>query len=505
CSHGIGRWSRDCGCHTGGQTGWNQAWRGPMRAGFDELRDAAANIFEEIGGDLFSEPWMARDAYIELILDRSKNRESFLTRQAGRRLSGAEQARASRILEMQRNAMLMYTSCGWFFSDISGIESVQVMKYAARVLDLIREVGRQSPENRFLERLAEAKSNLAEMGNGADVFRRFVPPCRANPRRIAAHLAISALANHGPEHGSLGDYRYRRQEHRQQEHGRLKLATSRIQLEAVNSGERYDFSAAALHLGELDFYCALQPFAGATRFKHSSEKLWASLRTAFLPALLRLLHEEFGPDEFGLDDVLPDGRHAVCAMVFGDWLELFAAQFARLYDEYHRVAEMLQEARFELPAEIRHIAEFTFSHRLENEIRGLHGNSDPHVYEKAVKIAASAAHHGYKLELARASASFSKMITEAVADAVAEPLPARIMKAAELVNLAKRLGLTPELESSQETFYEAMIMRAGPGRLGELGAILGIAKDIALAKSAPAPRAAASGIAVRRNPEWPPP
>ncbi|MGH7906395.1 MAG: DUF3536 domain-containing protein, partial [Candidatus Binataceae bacterium] len=99
CAHGIGRWSRDCGCHTGGQTGWNQAWRGPMRAAFDELRDAAADIFEEIGGDLFSEPWMARDAYIELILDRSKNRESFLTRQSGRRLSEPEQARASRILE----------------------------------------------------------------------------------------------------------------------------------------------------------------------------------------------------------------------------------------------------------------------------------------------------------------------------------------------------------------------------------------------------------------------
>jgi alpha-amylase/alpha-mannosidase (GH57 family) len=189
CVHGVSRWIRDCGCHTGGEPGWNQAWRGPLRAALDFLRDDAAVYFEATRGELFTDPWLARDDSVSLVLDEFKSREEFLRLHAPRELPRQQQQRALGFLEVQRNALLMYTSCGWFFSDISGIEPIQILKYAGRALDLMNQLGLPSPRERFLEILAEAKSNRSELGNGADVFRRFVDPLQGRPE--SAELLVT--------------------------------------------------------------------------------------------------------------------------------------------------------------------------------------------------------------------------------------------------------------------------------------------------------------------------
>jgi alpha-amylase/alpha-mannosidase (GH57 family) len=178
CIHGVSRWIRDCGCHTGGEPGWNQAWRGPLRAALDCLRDEAATYFEATRGELFRDPWLARNDSISLVLDEFKSRERFLSEHAPGELTREQQQRALGFLEVQRNALLMYTSCGWFFSDISGIEPIQILKYAGRALDLMNQLGLSSPRERFLEILADAKSNRHELGNGADIFRRLVEPSK---------------------------------------------------------------------------------------------------------------------------------------------------------------------------------------------------------------------------------------------------------------------------------------------------------------------------------------
>jgi len=172
CAHGVGRWQRDCGCHTGGEPGWNQQWRAPLRASLDWLRDTLSLQFEELGRDFLRDPWDARNAYIDLILDPKQRPADFLSKHARRELSVTDQARALLLLEMQRNALLMYTSCGWFFSEISGIETVQILRYAARAIDLVEDLGLSSPRARFLEMLAEARSNVVELGNGANIFKR---------------------------------------------------------------------------------------------------------------------------------------------------------------------------------------------------------------------------------------------------------------------------------------------------------------------------------------------
>ena len=159
CVHGVGRWTRDCGCHTGGEPGWNQAWRKPLREALNFLRDDAAAKFEQSG--LLRDPWAARNDYIKGILDPKHGREEF-------------DPRVLDLLEMQRSALLMFTSCGWFFSDLAGIETIQVLRYAARVIDLMNKLGLDPPETEFLALLAEARSNQPDKGNGADLFLKSV-------------------------------------------------------------------------------------------------------------------------------------------------------------------------------------------------------------------------------------------------------------------------------------------------------------------------------------------
>src|SRR5215213_8443208 len=171
CVHGVGRWSRDCGCHTGGEEGWNQSWRQPLREALNVLRDEAAEKFESAGGELLRDPWAARNDYISVILD-PEHAQDFLQRHTTRSLSASEESRVWNLLEMQRSALLMFTSCGWFFSDLAGIETIQIMRYAARALDLLNQLGLDPPRKEFMELLAQATSNRPEKGNGADIFMR---------------------------------------------------------------------------------------------------------------------------------------------------------------------------------------------------------------------------------------------------------------------------------------------------------------------------------------------
>jgi alpha-amylase/alpha-mannosidase (GH57 family) len=175
CAHGVERWREDCGCHTGGDYSWNQRWRGPLRKALDFLRDEVRQNFETYGTELLLDPWDARNSYIQVLLG-AQPAEEFLKQHSRRLLSDTESKAALSLLEMQHNALLMFTSCAWFFSELSGIETVQIMKYAARVIELNQQLGFPSPRDRFLELLAEARSNIKERGTGADIYLREVEP-----------------------------------------------------------------------------------------------------------------------------------------------------------------------------------------------------------------------------------------------------------------------------------------------------------------------------------------
>lgn len=479
CSHGVSRWIRDCGCTIDSTEGWTQQWRTPLRAALDFLRDEAAKLFEDEAASLFIDPWAARDDYIKLVVSRHRFREEFLYRHTGRWLQEEEKVRALTFLELQRHAMLMYTSCGWFFSDISGIETLQDLEYAGRVLDLMEELKLNPPRASFLEMLSKAKSNKPEMGNGADIFRRFVETARVPPQAIAASHAISSLVGHEEDGGETAGFRFSREDFNRKQHGRLKLATGRMQLDSVWTGRHYDYVFAAMHFGGVDFLCTLKPFNGEAEFKGSAEKLWSNFRTASLPTMLRLMQTLFGPEEFGLEHVLPEGRERIAEIIFKNLVKRFTDEYALLYRENRRRIEMLQRTGFELPLELRAAAEFTFSKRFEEEIRRQQQSRDPQAYRKAIRIAQEASRRGYKLDRSSSRPIFEEMIEGAVHLAIAESSDENIHSALALISLSEALGIDVNLDKPQEEVYAA-IEKGGVKReaIGELALKVGLAPSV---------------------------
>jgi len=456
CAHGVGRWARDCGCETGARRGWNQAWRTPLRRALDIVRDEAARVFDESRDDLFIDPWSARDRYIELILDSTQDKGAWLAPLAPRPLNEAERERALSLLEIQRFCQLMYTSCGWFFADISGIESIQVMKYAARAMDLMEDLGLATPREAFMEALGEAQANVAEYGTGADLFARSVEPLRTTPSRVAAHLAISGLVNGSDADQTLAGFRVHASQTRKQRHGRVVRWTGRIELEDLATTRRHDFAVASMHLGGVDFYCALRPYPGNQRFQAATVKFWSSDRTASLPVLLRTAQQEFGPEEHGLQSVFPDGLQLISRLVFGDVVSRFAGEYVHLYETNERILAMLGEAGFELPAALRSAAEFTFSRRFDEAMQRAGGSRDAQAYEDAVAIAEEAERRGYGFDRTAAGAVFGHLVAEGVAGAVAEPAADRYRKVTRLAQMGVRLGLVDQLGRAQEILYAAI-------------------------------------------------
>ncbi len=192
CGHGLGRWQRDCGCNMGGPHAGNQKWRGPLRAGLDIIRDAAAALYEDAAGDLFEDPWRARDDYGAVVDDPPDVRDRALEKHARRRWKASAEARlqARKLLELQRTTLLMYASCGWFFDDVAGLEGALVLRMGAHALHQMGELGARPPTAKVLAVLAEARSNHAAQGTGADVMRR-----GAQDRVTVSHaVAGAALA-----------------------------------------------------------------------------------------------------------------------------------------------------------------------------------------------------------------------------------------------------------------------------------------------------------------------
>ena len=184
CAHGVERWRDNCGCGSGMHPGWTQAWRKPLREAMDWLRDRLAAIYEEEARPYLRDPWAARDDYIELALDRSaETARRLLQRHALRKLTREERKKVFKLMEMEKNGLLGYTSCGWFFDEISGIEAVQVMDYAARAMELAQEARRVELEPEYVSILRAAPSNA--YGDGARVYEQLVKPARGRPSSVS--------------------------------------------------------------------------------------------------------------------------------------------------------------------------------------------------------------------------------------------------------------------------------------------------------------------------------
>jgi alpha-amylase/alpha-mannosidase (GH57 family) len=354
CVHGVERWRSDCGCN-GGKPGWNQAWRAPLRSALDELRDALVPLTEQEGNKLFRDIWEARDNYIHVLLDRNVDvADKFFRDQQSHPLTDPERVRALELMELQRHAQLMYTSCGWFFDDISGIETVQIIAYAARVLQLAQTVfGIEAAplEPAFLFRLADARSNVASAVDGAHIYNEKVASMQVGLEQVAAHYAISSIFSSFAEETELFCYSVRRISYDIFTSGRGRLALGRAHISSAITGQQQSFSFAVLHFGDQNITAAVKPFdeLDSDAFEAFSHDAAEQVLRADFPEVIRLLDRYYGHVDYSLTSLFTDEQRRIVQLILNSTLWNIESSLTTIYEDHASLLHFLSQAGLPKP------------------------------------------------------------------------------------------------------------------------------------------------------------
>ncbi|HXG31383.1 MAG TPA: DUF3536 domain-containing protein [Thermodesulfobacteriota bacterium] len=371
CAHGVERWRSDCGCSTGGHPGWNQSWRAPLREALDWLRDSLAPAYEKRAGEFLRDPWAARDDYISVILDRSPdNIDRFLSHHASRELTDDEKTVVLKLLELQRHAMLMYTSCGWFFDELSGIETVQVIQYAGRVVQLSEEVFGDSVEARFLDLLERAKSNIPEHRDGRLIYERFVKTAVVDLKKVAAHYAISSLFEEYGEKTRLYSYTVERKDYRVFETGRARLLIGRAQMTSEVTRESADLTFGVLHLGDHNLNGGVRGFMGDGVYNSTVQELSETFNRADFPEVIRLFDKHFGDSTYSLRSLFRDEQRKVLGLLIKSTLEEAEAIYRQLYERTAPMIRFMSGLGIPTPRVFYSTAEFVLNSGLRRAFEG---------------------------------------------------------------------------------------------------------------------------------------
>jgi len=366
CAHGVGRWERDCGCHTGGDPHWNQQWRAPLRDALNWLRDKVAILYERDAEEIFNDPWAARDEYIDVINDRSEQSIArFFATHLITDLNPAEQTRALKLLEMQRHAMLMFTSCGWFFSELSGIETLQVIEYAGRVIQLAHELFDVAIRPAFLKRMENAKSNIEAFGTGRDLYEKWVPSPPIGLQRVGAHYAINSLFKTYSTPSRIYAYEVEDLARHLYEAGEIHLRVGHCRITSEVTKESGEFVYAALHLGGHNVTGGIRPYIDARDLDDLVAQSEVFFERAETPALIRLLDRIFDGTSFSLRSLFRDEQHQVMQTILGNAIQEAEAAYQQVYRRRAPLLRFLADLDIPQPHALRSAAEIVLNRKVK--------------------------------------------------------------------------------------------------------------------------------------------
>ncbi|MEG4245980.1 MULTISPECIES: DUF3536 domain-containing protein [unclassified Microcoleus] len=479
CSHGVDRWQDDCGCGGGG--GWHLKWRRPLRDTLNWLRDRLIPIYEEAGRKLLCDPWKARDEYIEVIRDRSpSNVDSFLQRHQVRPLDAGEQVDALRLLEMQRHTLLMFTSCGWFFEEISRPEGVQILRYAARALELAGEVTGVQLEKDFVDRLALVPSNVEYFQTGAEVYRKLVVTAQISLKQVAAHYAISSLFAKYPREQRVYCYQAQQEDFQIQRMGSMTLAVGQLQLTSEITRETEVFVFAALHLGGWDFHCCIQPFGSRRSYTMLKERLFGVMQEASAAHAILEMVRLFGDQSFSLRDLFAEERHRIVQLLSQENLTRLDQLYTQVYRENYGVMMAFHRDELPVPVELQVAAEVALGHRCLTAAKALELETEDvePLLAEIEAIATEAGHLRCRLNVPEVKEILEKMVWRSldrllqagsgVEDRSPVQLEAEIRTIERLIAVGDRLSLGLCLDKSQELYFDSLYSQIVPLCLGWL-------------------------------------
>lgn len=367
CVHGVERWRSDCGCHTGGEAGWNQKWRKPLREALDWLRDELISIFETEAVALFHQPWDARNGYIEVVLDRSKENVSLFLEQYGKDLTDKpDKIKALRILEMQRHAMLMYTSCGWFFNDVSGIETTQVLQYAGRAIQLSNQVSGRDLETTFLEMLSKAESNVKENGTAAEMYSRYVIPTRLDLKRVGMHFAVASIFDNHPDDVQLFNYEAETEFFDRREAGIQRLVFGRIKIRSKTTFSESNFSFCALYMGQHNLTGHLTQQMDRGAFDDAYTECLELFRASNVNGIITAMSQYFGEEKFSIWQLFKDEKRMVFEGIMEKYLGKLDMDLKDIYEHEYQLVNALTAEQIPLPEIYLHTFRHVFNSELKN-------------------------------------------------------------------------------------------------------------------------------------------
>jgi len=451
CMHGLDRWRSDCGCHTGGNPGWHQRWRQPVRQALDWLSDQITPLFEQHAGQLLVDPWAARDDYIDVVLDRRQNTLPFLARHARGRLGQPEIVTALKLMELQRHAMLMYTSCGWFFNDVSGIETVQVLQYAGRVVQLAEELFGIPLEPDFLQRLELAESNVPDEGTARRIYETEVVPSRLDLLSVAAHYAVNSLFDGSRPEERVYCYDVELEQGDRRQSGDTVLLVGRARVISDITQESELVTYAVLHFGNHNLTGGIRRFAGENEFRALRDELLRAFSSADLAAVVRLL-ANFPQYTFSLKSLFGDRQRQILYHVLESSVADAERAYRRLYEENASLMRFLIGQDLPLPRAFSMAAEFV----LNRDLHAVLSSHEPDVARARSLIEEAKA---TSVELDRAGLSYvvSRALERLALDALEHPGDfARLQRWSDMATLQASLPFDVNLWQAQNIFYRLL-------------------------------------------------
>ncbi len=478
CAHGIERWRGDCGCRAGG---WeqHQRWRAPLREGLDRLKEALDTLFEEKGSNWLKDPWQARDAYIQVILDRSPKNVSHYFQAQSRKgnLSATDRVQALKLLEMQRHSLLMFTSCGWFFDEISGLETAQVLKYACRAVQLARDFDRDL-EPLILEHLRRAPSNRPEFGDGRGVWEKLIRPAAVELTEVLAHQAIGSIYSTPEPEPRVYCYDLNSLDRTVQAQNGTHLALGLLRVRSRLTEEELEMIYAVLHFGGLDFHCRLQPFTGREKYEEMKGALTDLYLGGSIGEVYDRIKELFSGRHYLLRDLFQEERRRLIDLILDKRLGVYYRQFRDWVGADEGVFRKLVEWGVPLPPPMHWVLRLSLNRAWE---KGLSENPlTPRRWEDLGKLMQRMEKLGFPVDRQQLGEGIQARIEQRLHSLAADPRTANLfLRVKDHWQGAKDLGLPINLWAVQDAFLDACLL-TGSLEPGVREAYWGFAGEIGL-------------------------
>jgi len=449
CVHGVERWRNDCGCNSGGHAGWNQQWRKPLRDALDWLRDSVAELFEKEGGLLLKKPWEARNEYINVVLNR--NDETIQAFKQAHAIEGSSESRVFRLMEMQRHAMLMYTSCGWFFDEVSGIETTQVMQYACRVIQLANQNHEMDFEKEFMNRLALAPSNVPAYGNAAAIYERLVMPSLINLKRVGMLFAVSSIFEDEPEAHPIFNYVTASELFTKKEAGDQKLALGIIKVKSLVTLSERRFAFAVIYLGKHNIIGNISLDMEPDRFSGMQFRMVKAFEEGRLGDVIGIMQMYFGPEKYTIWQLFSDEKRRILEQIAQVHMAELENSLRQCYNSDYQLITALSNNGLPIPNAYKSTFEYILNADLINNFK-----SDKVNIKQMERIAEELSRWNLKIEdvgkLSRLAGE--SILRELKRIGTERDNVKRVQRLNRLFPFLAKFNLDPNLHQSQNLYFE---------------------------------------------------